>query len=297
VKYEVFAFAMKRSKILAHTSKEIKIYASNDPSPPLCAADYAGEYTYSRQKPLRTLLFQRHGDLFVNTEEPTPIECTLSEPDLSTLLPIHFNLLCHPRKTTTSTLSPNLLIFDASVSWKLKSTTLVSITKLVDVPTIEQCKKSLQYARVTEYSPSRSRKLRLQDWDVHDDIGSIEKPVIGAHSYTHNTTVWLSIPTKDEDAYPPPTFSSPYLSRKYSFTVRIDVCGSLGRASFNLEVPVQIVYGHSRVSTPDEANEALSDANSQTQEGDRRSARYGSGAGHEVDVREHERERLPSYVA
>lgn len=73
--------------------------------------------------------------------------------------------------------------------------------------------------------------MKLAKWDVHPSKTS---------SWVADTTLWL--PVIDE-TLPAPSVFTPYITRRYSVAVQLNVCGArMGKASFHLDVPVQVVY-------------------------------------------------------
>lgn len=58
--------------------------------------------------------------------------------------------------------------------------------------------------------------------------------------------VWTPV---SEGATPSPTFFTPFLARRYSAGIRLDVKGA-GKAIFQLHVPVQLVYAEPLAEVP-----------------------------------------------
>lgn len=302
--YEVKAFALKNNEVLTSTTREIRLFTNNPAAPPSCPTDFTKEYAYSQAKCLRTKLLQNIADLVITTEEPKPLEFSTSQSNITTSLPLFFRLLYRPQtqsRSKFSRLSANLLTLDVSVTWKLKSLTVISVQRLPCLPPVAISREATSIARVVTLSPANSRKLRLGDWESSEgavDDGPANKRV---QSYTHKSSILLSMPARPPNSYPTPTFSTPYLFRRYSFTVHVEVSGPLGKAAFDLEVPVQIVYM--------DGNPPGIDAPHSTSETGARDAEAGGEAGGDArnmgrrflpgDIQDGEEtvdESLPSYV-
>jgi hypothetical protein len=299
VVYEVKAFALKNNEVLTSRTQEIRLFTSSPAAPPSCPSDFTVEYRYSQSKSLRTKFFQKIADLVITTEEPQPLEFSTSQANITTSLPLSFKLLYHPQtqnRSTFSRLSANLLTLDVSVTWKLKSLTVIAVQRLPCIPPVAQSRETTSVARVVTLSPASSCKLRLRDWKSSEAIENDGLPHKRVQSYTHENSIWLSIPGRQPNFYPTPTFSTPYLFRRYSFTIHVEASGSLGKAAFDLEVPVQIVY---RDGTPSRIDAAHSTSETRARDGESGDERNVSGRFLPEDMQdggEAAGEWLPPYV-
>lgn len=222
VRYEVEATAYRGDAIVSKQVHEVRIYDSPDSHPPpVHMADFPDEYHCSQEKRLKR--FRIPGSrLTVTASEPKPLEVR-SHGDASMAA---FNLKFVMRDSANP---PRKL--DVRINSLLKAVTFISANKLSSQPTIKQSKNSSFLAAVPKFGRSYHRSLHLSHWtrnsSSHYDVEWI------AHAL-----VWLPI---TENATPAPTFFTPYLSRRYSVSLRLEVKGE-GKALFILNVPLQIVY-------------------------------------------------------
>ena len=90
---------------------------------------------------------------------------------------------------------------------------------------------------ITSLGLKHPLKLTLRNWKRAPANGSAIQSL--PESWTHTADLTLSIPKR---VLVVPTFSTPYLTRRYSLLLQIRVAGAVGAAKLTLEVPVQVVY-------------------------------------------------------
>lgn len=221
VRYEVEATAFRGDTVISRCVHEVRIYDSPDSHPPpVHMADFPDEYHCVQEKRLRR--FSIPGSrLTVIASEPKPLEVLSHGETSMAAFPLKFVMrdTGKPRK------------MDVRINSLLKAVTFISANKLDSQPTIKQSKDSSFLAAVPKFGRAYYRSLHLSHWTrntaSHYDVEWI------AHAL-----VWLPI---TENATPAPTFFTPYLSRRYSVSLRLEVKGE-GKAVFSLNVPLQIVY-------------------------------------------------------
>jgi hypothetical protein len=223
VKYEVEATAFRGDDIISKISQEVRIYDSPDSHPPpVHMADFPDEYQCTQEKRLKR--FQIPGSrLIIIASEPKPVEVRPRGDCAMAAFPLKFivrNTISPPRK------------LDVRINSLLKAVTFISASKLDSQPTIKQSRCSPFLAAVPKFGRSYHRSLRVCHWTRNTSSHHSENEWI-AHAL-----VWLPI---TENATPAPTFFTPYLSRRYSVSLLLEVKGE-GKALFNLHVPLQIVY-------------------------------------------------------
>jgi hypothetical protein len=223
VRYEIEATAFRGEESITKFSQEVRIYDSPDSHPPpVHMADFPDEYHCTQEKRLKR--FQIPGSrLTIIASEPKPLEvrpggdCALAA----------FALKFIMRDTTSP---PRRL--DVKINSLLKAVTFISANKLDSQPTIKQSKTSPFLAAVPKFGRSYHRSLHLCHWTRNTSSHS------SGDEWIAHALVWLPI---TENATPAPTFFTPYLSRRYSVSLRLEVKGE-GKSLFSLNVPLQIVY-------------------------------------------------------
>jgi hypothetical protein len=227
VRYEVEASAYNGDDVVGSTKQEVRIYDSPDSHPPpVHVADFAEEYTCTQEKKLKKMCFPG-SRLTVTVTEPKPVEVRPMGEVSMAAFPVRFVM----RTSSSETKSPGKL--DVRINSLLKATTFIAVRQLKSQPTTKQARCSPFLAAVPKYGRSYNRKLRICHWTRgHLPHSSTENIWIA------NALVWLPV---TENSSPAPTFFTKYLSRRYSVSLRLDVKGG-GKAVFNLQVPVQLVY-------------------------------------------------------
>ncbi|KAE9972764.1 hypothetical protein EG328_004811 [Venturia inaequalis] len=222
VKYEVEATAYRGDTAISKCAHEVRIYDSPDSHPPpVHMADFPDEYHCSQEKRLKR--FRIPGSrLTVIASEPKPLEIRSRCETSMAAFPLKFIM-------RDSGMPPRKL--DVRINSLLKAVTFISASKLSSQPTIKQSKESACLAAVPKFGRAYHRSLHLSHWTRHTSSPyDIE--------WVAHAMVWLPI---TENATPAPTFFTPYLSRRYSVSLRMEVKGE-GKAFFSLNVPLQIVY-------------------------------------------------------
>jgi len=225
VKYEVEATAFRGDDVISKFAQEVRIYDSSDSHPPpVHMADFPDEYSCTQEKRLRRFTFLG-SRLTITASEPKPLEVRPHGDLAMTAFAFKFIM----RNDTNDSSPPRML--DVRISSLLKAITFISVNKLSSQPTVKQSIHSPCLAAVPKFGRSYHRSLRVCHWTRGHGHQT-------GNDWIAHALVWLPI---TENATPAPTFFTPYLSRRYSVSLRLDVKGQ-GKALFNLHVPLQIVY-------------------------------------------------------
>ena len=230
VSYEVKARLFYGRALIASTVRGIRVFDSTAPAPPICTADFSPEYVCEQVKSLKKNLFTKLGTLSIVTGEPKPLEFQSSQGQATTQLSISI-VLRIPDGHSDAGL-PSGLVSD--ITWCLKASTFIMMKETAALPTVQQASTSPFVTKSTSRGQRRGLKLRWPQWE--------EAPLCTDRP---NEKVWktkhdlvLSIPSS---CLPAPTFCTPYLVRRYSISLRMNVKGA-GRAEARFNVPVQVIY-------------------------------------------------------
>jgi hypothetical protein len=196
--------------------------------PPIHTADFPGEYACAQEKRLKRFMSQGRR-LSICVSEPKPLVIHQDKRATLAAFPIRFSVRHDPKR-------PNLLPpgpLDVRINSVLKLSTYIAVGSMQSHPTLRNCQISPLLATISRNGRSYHRKLRLQNaaWK-HESADAVRE-------WAQDAVVWLPI---SEHASPTPSFFTPYLTRRYSVAMRIDVKSGEGSAVFHLNVPLQIVY-------------------------------------------------------
>ena len=230
VGYEVQACVIRGRAILATTVQDIKIFDSPRPTPPICIADFAPEYVCEQAKALKKNIFTTLGTVFIVLDEPAPFEFQTCLAQATTKLPVSVHV------QISSGLGGNLVPFGlvADITWRLKASTFVIMKETAGLPTVQQASTSQLVNKCTVFGRCRRLKLGWPQWEEVPLCNNLKH----GKAWKTKQDLWLSIPIS---CHIPPTFSVPYLVRRYSISLRMSI-GGTGRAEARFNVPVQVVY-------------------------------------------------------
>jgi hypothetical protein len=228
----VKAWILRDRSVEGAVARDVQIYNCIDSlPPPVCLEDFPGEYVCRQEKSLTRVLPVPGCYIAISIPEPRPVEVRQDKGDAVAGFSMRV-VLRNSRGKACVPPSP----FDMHITWALKTHTFVSVTKQRVAPTSRAALLSPFLKEITGTSNPRKRKLRLPSWRV-----DVTEP----RNWAQETTLWLPV---IENACPPPTFLTPYLTRRYSVSMHLDISSAdQGRASFDLTVPIQIVY-HERAT-------------------------------------------------
>ncbi|OJD17772.1 hypothetical protein AJ78_02181 [Emergomyces pasteurianus Ep9510] len=255
IAYTLHAYIMRDGRPTAGTFRHVMLFPTQEPQPPLCTADFPGDYTLSRSAVLRTgMVFRRLGRLSVETVEPAPLEMSRKSSGTSTA--IHLTLKFRESRKVRSKCEsmPPTLDFGV-ISLKLKQMTFISVAPQRRLPATHDVLMSSVMVKDTKIINEQSRKMRFSPWvrsGWREKHGERPVPPKNQEKRTWEMTTTL-IFTYPDGKCPAPTFNSALVSRRYSVRISLHLEG-VYHGPLELEIPLQIIYkadGQSRLSNGD----------------------------------------------
>ncbi|RDH30822.1 hypothetical protein BDQ94DRAFT_180847 [Aspergillus welwitschiae] len=238
IEYFLKARLFDHGNCIAENEAPVTFAPARECSPPICISDFPGEYTLASSRRVRDRLHRR--DLYylsVQTGEPAPLYLGRSTM-VSTVVPLKWNYRC----LAPSQQHANVPDIYATIQTSLRATTFVSVSPQDRIPLEEDANKLLDFklvANTTGTSLTQARKLRIASWENLDGGGPHGKDQTTT-TYQAITPLILNFDARD---YLPPTFTHPYISRRYSLSISVSVDVDNSRhASLRLRVPVQVSY-------------------------------------------------------
>ncbi|PWY75246.1 hypothetical protein BO94DRAFT_568601 [Aspergillus sclerotioniger CBS 115572] len=248
IQYALKARLFDQSECIAEDEFPVTFAPTHEAPPPICITDFPREYTLQSSYLARDLLSRR--DLYnieIETEEPPPL-CLNRLNTAFTIVPLKWRYKClAPSKHHQVNNPPDLF---ATVRTSLHATTFISVTSQPRVPVQVEANKLKNFRLLGNTikidGTTQVRKLRIASWEPGSDTTHDTVSDLDSESYTESKPeTWEStahlIFTFDENNYVPPTFTHPYVSRRYSLVIGIEVDGSRD-GSFQLRVPVHVSY-------------------------------------------------------
>lgn len=223
VKYEIEARVYCGDDCISSASQAVRIFDCPVVHPaPVHTEHFPGEYVCKSEQRLKTMYRISKPVLTISSSEPRPVEIRANGDVAMAAISLQFTL------RGVNAPPGNL---DVSINSILKATTFLSAVKMTSQPTIKNSKVNSFMAAVPKWGRSYHRKLHITEWTRGNDPR--------AKSWSANAMVWMPV---SEGATPAPTFWTPFLARRYSAGLRVEVGGSVGKGIFQLCVPVQVVY-------------------------------------------------------
>ncbi|KEF61141.1 uncharacterized protein A1O9_02706 [Exophiala aquamarina CBS 119918] len=235
VSYLLHAKLWRDDVLLVSHSQNIYILNCSDAAPPLCLGDFGQEYNNRHEIVLRKNPLQKIGKISIQANQPDALVFTGYNTSAITKVLLHVKL----QTTHGPREGPQSNDFEATVKWRLQSSTFVCMHMQDAVPTTRQLVLSPSMGCITKTISSHDLKMKWSDWTrtEADDPDSTE--------WTATYPVWLSI--KSSPGLPP-TFLLPYLSRRYSIAMIVSVPGRW-HSKATIKLPVQVAY-RSKVRPP-----------------------------------------------
>jgi hypothetical protein len=222
VSYELKAFVYSENILVSMGFQPIQLFpiVSLIP-PPIALDDLHGEYIMKRSRILRKL-FSKNKTLEISLTEPKPLVLRVDGQS---------NLHTVPIACRINNLTEGAPLLCAKITWRLKSSTIVSTIPLQSIPTSRQIVLCPFLAEVISRSSAKAADVRLTErvacLDTTDETDWREVNVL-----------WLTI-IQPSDAVP--SFFSPYVSRRYSLELSIRIKG-YARTRFDFGIPIQFVW-------------------------------------------------------
>ncbi|KAI2828850.1 hypothetical protein CBS147320_5596 [Aspergillus niger] len=237
IEYFLKARLFDHGNCIAENEAPVTFAPARECSPPICISDFPGEYTLASSRRVRDRLHRRElYYLSVQTGEPAPLYLGRSTM-VSTVVPLKWNYRC----LAPSQQHANVPDIYATIQTSLRATTFVSVSPQDRIPLEEDANKLLDFklvANTTGTSLTQARKLRIASWENLDGGGPY-----GTQQTTTYQAITPLILNFDARDYLPPTFTHPYISRRYSLSISVSVDVDNSRhTSLRLRVPVQVSY-------------------------------------------------------
>lgn len=220
VKYELQALVFYEDIVQAAISQEIKLYDSTCViPPPLTTEHYPGEFRLEEEKRGSKAFLIQSPKISIKASEPEP--CVISSG--CRVAEVTIPLQLQVRNCRHSPTIPSLRMKST-----LHGTTLISTEKMG--PPLSR-KDAARRPFITELRTSANEFTREaqvpRNWQER-----------ASGSWTQHMNIRIPLVVNQ---VPIPTFSSAFVSRRYSLSLRIELCGGGGN-KFSLKVPVHIMY-------------------------------------------------------
>lgn len=178
VSYELKAYVYRDDVLVSGGSQPIQLFSfvSSIP-PPIALDDFHGEYAMVRSRTLKKLFSSKGMLLEISLSEPKPLVLRTDGQFCLHCIPIS----CHLFGTTQE-----VPLLCATITWRLKSSTVVSTVSMQRMPTSRQIMLCPFLAEVVGLSPIKSTDLELTDW-----VACSQGPE--ATSWKKVDNVWLTI--------------------------------------------------------------------------------------------------------
>lgn len=227
VTYQLTARLVRDHKILAQIRQPIILLASQTPSPPICIADFKGEYRTVQKSVLRTSLRKKAGELSVIVQEPKQLTTKASGDELVVELPVKLQL----KRTRQELSSGQPSYVKAEVKWQFQYSTFVSVLEQQGPPSLQQALCSPATAFVRSTLDSKTVDMAWRHWKPLES-----GPENSMNMIESEQSLWLRLPPTEVLT---PTFWSPFLSRRYSILLQLKILQP-GSARIEVEVPIQV---------------------------------------------------------
>lgn len=233
IAYFLRARVLVDGRTLAYHSQEITIFPCHVPDPPTCNSDFPGEYCLWQQRTLRTRLFRKWATLTVKAEEPRVFILRPGRWQSVSRLVLDLQLETKP---VTDTNSP--ICIEASVTWTLEALTLFSISANHMIPTLHQARYTPGSGIITNSVFTREVKVMCRNW-VWRDHETDSLPKSQKRRWSAREDILMIM---DDLSNLPPTFFTPFLSRRYRVRVMVRLHHQYVLSQLEIRVPVQVLY-------------------------------------------------------
>lgn len=233
IKYELQFRFYRGDTLIADTTRKVCIFDCNESAPPICVEDFGSEYSAKTVASLRRNLFQKVGTITIEATQPSPFVFMTGADSATTGVPIRAFLRSKANATELVN-GPNKVEVD--VSWRLQTSTFVSMFEFTGRPTVSAAERSHSLVRLVSTGKAQHDKIYWSGWSPSRQSG--ESSNDGTIDYTVEDTVWLSLPSSSLLA---PTTSLRLISRRYCIILELKVSVS-GRPRSVLKLPIQVSY-------------------------------------------------------
>lgn len=220
VSYTLSISAMINNTTVDTISLPVRIYDNSHVQPPAyqgpAIVDYAGHHTTT----FRRNLIAKTGTFSAKRlAEPAPMIFGPDDEFATTTVPLQL----------TAETKAALSELDASITWRLRSSTIASIAPMTRCPTMQQARNApSSMTSTSSLGLKHNVKMQLKHWTQANGAYSSQQDLI------------IALP---KSALLIPTTHTEHISRRYS--VHISICArgdDVGKATACIEIPLQIGY-------------------------------------------------------
>ncbi|KAH0282579.1 hypothetical protein M436DRAFT_68409 [Aureobasidium namibiae CBS 147.97] len=204
VVYELKAHVYRHDLLVSTVTQPIQVFPSaSSVPPPIAVDDHREVYAMTCARTLRKL-FSKAETLEINLTEPEPVLLHTDEQCAFHRIPIYWKL---------SHCAQGLPLLCAKMTWRLKSTTIVSTIPLQATNSSQQLTLCPSSVEVVHASSEKSTDLNLTGW--------VARPGnLNGRIWELTNSVWLTIP-QPKDAVP--SCFGPLVTRRYSLELSLKV--------------------------------------------------------------------------
>ena len=230
--YQVQAKLYLGDAFLGSATRQVHIFDCSEVAPPLCLGDFGSEYNSRQETVLRKNVLQKFGMLLMEATQPDPFVFSYAGDTATTKILLQASV----RKTIPPLEVDQPDTFEVAITWKLQSSTFVSMEKMDRQPTMRQAASSSSMVRLVKTGQDQRLKMMWSEWIKSDQPDSVKGETSTQWTAVH--PLWLSIKSSSALA---PTFSLPYVSHRYSILLDVAISGP-GRSRATLKIPIQLIY-------------------------------------------------------
>lgn len=239
VVYALTAHVVRQNRVLARRTQAIKIIPTLDSRPPICIADFPGEYNLARSSCRRWWFpgadYRR--DLRIEATQPAPL--VLGHPTESAFLSTRLNLTQTTDKARDCRQGKPTDLVSCQCSGSLVSSTFVSSVPRQSAPTLKELSSSRTLSHNCRVCAKGQSAVQFSTWKkvactVRGEDGA---PKVMTQWKT-DACVTLELGTVEDLV---PSFESSLVSRRYKLVLLVRIAGPR-RCTFRLTLPVQIYY-------------------------------------------------------
>jgi hypothetical protein len=218
--YKLSISAIRDDSVLETISHFLRIYNNSSLQPPAYQMHTFCEYPSHQTGTLRRNLVSKTGSFTAAVLcEPAPIVFDQQNKFATTTIPLSL---------TTATPSNTFSELDASITWRLRTSTVASLTPMESYPTTGQACNTSNMTSISSLGLRHEIKMKLRDWKQGDG------------TYTSHQNIAIAL---QKSTFFIPTTHTDHISRQYSVQVQMSVCGNdVGKANVCIEIPLQIGY-------------------------------------------------------
>ncbi|KAJ9610703.1 hypothetical protein H2200_005480 [Cladophialophora chaetospira] len=250
VVYVVRAQAFQQDNLLLSSTARIKIIPSLDARPPICVADFPGEYALAKSTcdGIRFPAIPRTRELLIQASPPEQVVIAYPMDYISLRTCLYLTQMA-PSTQECRLQQPKKMAL-CHCNGLLVASTFITSEPREKVPTLKDLASERTLSRNTHVcGKARASVVQFSKWRevtrmVRDGSNSTSKPIT-----QWQTEAPLTLKVENiRPSYIVPSFESSLVSRRYKFDLRVRITEPR-RCTFRLSLPVQILY-RTDASTP-----------------------------------------------